>query len=129
MADSDGFHFTDETARYRVPKHARATTSIVIIDPLQQIQEPVSLARASTLDLLREEAEDIAVAVSYELQSYCYDYITHISMNPSFQTTGQMCMAKPTLLAVFGLLLTLTSVQAIVVLQYIVRRVCRSKKL
>ncbi|KIH56938.1 hypothetical protein ANCDUO_12879, partial [Ancylostoma duodenale] len=95
-----------ETARYRVPKHARATTSIVIIDPLQQIQEPVSLARASTLDLLREEAEDIAVA-----------------------TTGQMCMAKPTLLAVFGLLLTLTSVQAIVVLQYIVRRVCRSKNL
>ncbi|KAK6730984.1 hypothetical protein RB195_007449 [Necator americanus] len=93
-----------ETARYRVPKHARATTSIVIIDPLQQIQEPVSLARASTLDLLREEAEDIAVVAS-----------------------GQMCMAKPTLLAVFGLLLTLTSVQAIVVLQYIVRRVCRSK--
>ncbi|VDM57639.1 unnamed protein product [Angiostrongylus costaricensis] len=95
-----------ETSRYIVPKHVRATTSIVIIDPLQQIQEPVSLARSSTIEFLREEAEEIAVS-----------------------TTGQMCMAKPTLLAVFGFLLTLTSVQAIVVIQHVVRRLCRSSKL
>uniref|UniRef100_A0A0K0CUG2 PAN domain protein n=1 Tax=Angiostrongylus cantonensis TaxID=6313 RepID=A0A0K0CUG2_ANGCA len=95
-----------ETSRYIVPKHTRTTTSIVIIDPLQQIQEPVSLARSSTIDFLREEAEEITVS-----------------------TTGQMCMAKPTLLAVFGFLLTLTSVQAIVVIQHVVRRLCRSSKL
>ncbi|VDO67327.1 unnamed protein product [Heligmosomoides polygyrus] len=91
-----------ETPRYRVPKHARATTSIVIIDPLQQVQEPVSLARASAIDFMREQAEEMAVTPA-----------------------GQMCLAKPTLIAVFGLLLTLTSVQAIVVIQYLVRRVCR----
>ncbi|PIO70567.1 PAN domain protein [Teladorsagia circumcincta] len=88
-----------------VPKHARATTSIVIIDPLQQVQEPVSLARASAIDFMREEAEEIPVS-----------------------TAGQMCLAKPTLVAVFGLLLTLTTVQAIVVIQYLVRRLYRSTK-
>ncbi|KJH51707.1 PAN domain protein [Dictyocaulus viviparus] len=94
-----------ETARYRVPKQARATTSIVVIDPLQQVQEPVSLARASAIDFLREEAEEIAVP-----------------------TAGQMCLAKPTLFAVFGLLLTLTLIQAIVVIQYLIRRFCCSSK-
>uniref|UniRef100_A0A7I4XSG9 PAN-1 domain containing protein n=1 Tax=Haemonchus contortus TaxID=6289 RepID=A0A7I4XSG9_HAECO len=95
-----------ETARYRVPKHTRATTSIVIIDPLQQVQEPVSLARASAIDFTREEAEEIPVS-----------------------TAGQMCLAKPTLIGVFGLLLTLTSVQAIVVIQYLVKRLYSSTKL
>lgn len=47
-------NFSDETERYRIPKRAQATTSVVVIDPLQQVVEPAALARSQTFDLVQE---------------------------------------------------------------------------
>lgn len=47
-------NFPDETETYRIPKRAQATTSLIVIDPLQQVAEPAALARSQTFDFLRE---------------------------------------------------------------------------
>uniref|UniRef100_A0A914RF31 GOLD domain-containing protein n=1 Tax=Parascaris equorum TaxID=6256 RepID=A0A914RF31_PAREQ len=94
-----------ETKRYKVPRHAQATTSLVVIDPLQQIGEATALARSQTFDFTRED--------------------------PSLSTIsppGQLCMAKLTLLSVFGLLFALTAIQAAVVAQYVFRRLFNTPK-
>uniref|UniRef100_A0A9J2P8T1 ZP domain-containing protein n=1 Tax=Ascaris lumbricoides TaxID=6252 RepID=A0A9J2P8T1_ASCLU len=94
-----------ETKRYKVPRHAQATTSLVVIDPLQQIGEATALARSQTFDFTRED--------------------------PSLSTIsppGQLCMAKVTLLSVFGLLFALTAIQAAVVAQYVFRRLFSTPK-
>lgn len=41
---------------------------------------------------------------------------------------GQLCMAKVSLLAIFGLLLTITAVQAIVVAHYVFQRLTGNYK-
>ncbi|VDK45945.1 unnamed protein product [Anisakis simplex] len=94
-----------ETPRYKVPRHAQATTSLIVIDPLQQIGESTALARSQTFDFAKED--------------------------PSLSITsppGQLCMAKMTLLSVFGLLFALTAIQAAVVAQYVFRRLFASPK-
>lgn len=48
------FKLSDETARYKVPKHAHATTSLIIIDPMQPVTESVALARIQKFDFLEE---------------------------------------------------------------------------
>ncbi|GMT28150.1 hypothetical protein PFISCL1PPCAC_19447 [Pristionchus fissidentatus] len=92
-----------ETARYKVPRYAQSTTSIVIVDPLQQISEPsISLAHRSQMEMNRgsiEESEVIDVALP-----------------------GEMCMTKSMLLAVFGILLILVVIQALIVGRYVVKR-------
>ncbi|CAB3407396.1 unnamed protein product [Caenorhabditis bovis] len=93
-----------ETNRYLVPRHSKATTSIVIIDPLQQVNEPVAMSRSSTLDLLREEAEEIRIADG-----------------------GALCLARSTMLAIFGTLAALIVIQAAVVAYYVFRRIASPK--
>ncbi|VDK88808.1 unnamed protein product [Litomosoides sigmodontis] len=94
-----------ETERYKIPKRAQATTSVIVIDPLQQVAESAALARSQTLDLIQEEPEMIITALP-----------------------GQLCMAKVSLLAIFGLLLTITAVQAIVVAHYVFQRLTGNYK-
>lgn len=46
------------TKRYKVPRFAQATTSLVIIDPLQQVNEPqaqVALQKQSPIELHNQE--------------------------------------------------------------------------
>ncbi|GMR53418.1 hypothetical protein PMAYCL1PPCAC_23613, partial [Pristionchus mayeri] len=91
-----------ETNRYKVPRHTQSTTSIVIVDPLQQISEPsISLAHRSQMEMERGRVEESEL----------------VDMMP-----GEMCMAKPMLLAVFGILFVLVSLQALVVARFIVKR-------
>ncbi|VDM45224.1 unnamed protein product [Toxocara canis] len=94
-----------ETQRYKVPRHAQATTSLLVIDPLQQVGEATALARSQTLDFTREDPS--------------------LSIN---SPPGQLCMAKMTLLSVFGLLFSLTAIQAAVVAQYVFRRLLSTPK-
>uniref|UniRef100_A0A158Q7Z5 PAN domain protein n=1 Tax=Elaeophora elaphi TaxID=1147741 RepID=A0A158Q7Z5_9BILA len=94
-----------ETERYRIPKRAQATTSVIVIDPLQQVAEPAALARSQTFDLIREEPEMTITALP-----------------------GQLCMTKISLLTIFGLLLTVTVVQAIVVAHYLFQRLTGNSK-
>ncbi|CAI4221215.1 unnamed protein product [Auanema sp. JU1783] len=88
-----------ETARYKIPRISQATTSLVVVDPLQMVQEPISLARASALDMMQEDAQEV-----------------------SLEMPGQMCIGKVALYGVFGILITLTIIQAIVLLRYVLRR-------
>ncbi|MCP9260868.1 PAN domain protein [Dirofilaria immitis] len=89
----------DETERYKIPKRAQATTSVIVIDPLQQVAEPAALARSQIFDLVREEPEMTITALP-----------------------GQLCMTKTSLFAIFTLLLIITVVQAIVVAHYVFQR-------
>ncbi|CAI5440355.1 unnamed protein product [Caenorhabditis angaria] len=94
-----------ETARYLIPRHAKATTSIVIIDPLQQVNEPVAMSHYASIDMVREDAQEILSASSAD----------------------NLCLAKTTLFAIFGTLTLLIAVQATVVGHYVLRRVSASK--
>ncbi|UMM11457.1 hypothetical protein L5515_000736 [Caenorhabditis briggsae] len=93
-----------ETNRYLIPRRSHATTSIVIIDPLQQVNEPVAMSRASTLDLLREEAHEVQVIEE-----------------------GSICLNRITVFAIFGTLAVLILGQVIVVAHYAVRRFSTEK--
>uniref|UniRef100_A0A1I8A5G4 ZP domain-containing protein n=1 Tax=Steinernema glaseri TaxID=37863 RepID=A0A1I8A5G4_9BILA len=95
-----------ETKRYKVPRFAQATTSLVIVEPMQTVAEPVSLSRASPLDLLQEHPLTEVVA----------------------ERTGLMCMKKLTVGVVFGLLFVVTVVQLLVVAQYVFQRLFKTKK-
>ncbi|OZC08932.1 hypothetical protein X798_04019 [Onchocerca flexuosa] len=94
-----------ETERYRIPKRAQATTSLVVIDPLQQVAEPAALARSQTFDFLREEPEMTIAALP-----------------------GQLCMSKISLFGIVGLLLIITIIQAIVVAHYVFQRLIGNYK-
>uniref|UniRef100_A0AAF5Q1K6 PAN domain-containing protein n=1 Tax=Wuchereria bancrofti TaxID=6293 RepID=A0AAF5Q1K6_WUCBA len=94
-----------ETERYRIPKRAQATTSVVVIDPLQQVAEPAALARSQIFDLVQEEPE------------------MTITTSP-----GQLCMAKISLFGIFGLLFIITAVQAVVVAHYVFQRLTGNYK-
>ncbi|EFO25782.2 PAN domain-containing protein [Loa loa] len=94
-----------ETERYRIPKLAQATTSVIIIDPLQQVAEPAALARTQTFDLVREEPKMTITALP-----------------------GQLCMAKISLFGIFGLLFIITTVQAVVVAHYVFQRLTGNYK-
>ncbi|KAK0425130.1 hypothetical protein QR680_009048 [Steinernema hermaphroditum] len=102
----DNFVTQYETKRYKVPRFAQATTSLVIVEPLQAVAEPVALSRASTLDLLQEHPLTEVVA----------------------ERTGLMCMQKLTIGVVFGLLFVVTVIQLLVVAQYVFQRLFRAKK-
>ncbi|KAH7723892.1 PAN domain-containing protein [Aphelenchoides avenae] len=100
-----------ETKRYKVPRFAQATTSLVVIDPLQQINEPapsVSLSRQSPIDLAPEAEPPVLVERA--------------------SIVGQMCMNKVTLLGVLGTLLSLILIQAIIVTKYIFQRIFSDAK-
>jgi hypothetical protein len=100
--------FLVETRRYKVPRFAQATTSLVVVDPLQQINEPsasVALSRHSGINLTRSEPP---VSVQKML--------------------NQMCVNKWTLFSVLGTLLVLILVQSIVVSRYIFKRLWGSSK-
>ncbi|KAM3721511.1 Uncharacterized protein ACO02O_09298 [Dirofilaria immitis] len=94
-----------ETERYKIPKRAQATTSVIVIDPLQQVAEPAALARSQIFDLVREEPEMTITALP-----------------------GQLCMTKTSLFAIFTLLLIITVVQAIVVAHYVFQRLLETSK-
>lgn len=50
------------TKRYKVPRFAQATTSLVIIDPLQQVNEPqaqVALQKQSPIELNNQEPTEV----------------------------------------------------------------------
>ncbi|CAJ0574391.1 unnamed protein product, partial [Mesorhabditis spiculigera] len=89
-----------ETARYKVPRIAQATTSIVIVDPLQTVSEPFALQKQSSLDLFSE------------------DPVEQVFVAPE----GQFCLRQMFLFSIFGVLLFLTVAQAAVVAHYIFRR-------
>lgn len=94
-----------------MPRFAQATTSLVVIDPLQQINEPtpsVSLSRQSPIDLAPESEPPVLVERA--------------------SIVGQMCMNKITLMGVLGTLLSLILVQAIVVTKYIFQRIFSDAK-
>ncbi|TKR93559.1 hypothetical protein L596_007986 [Steinernema carpocapsae] len=96
-----------ETKRYKVPRFAQATTSLVIIDPLQQVNEPASmLSRSSPIDLLQEHPLTEVIA----------------------ERTGLMCMKKLTIGVVFGLLFVVTVIQLLVVAQYVFQKLFQSNK-
>lgn len=102
-----------ETNRYKVPRFSQATTSLLILDPLQNNIEPASLmSKVSSLDLL---AEDPAK--------------TLLKIKETAHLNGNLCMGKITLFSVFGVLLSLIVVQAIVVTNYIFKRVMSSRKI
>ena len=88
-----------------MPRHSRATTSIVIVDPLQSVQEPVALARSSVLDLVHQDADEVAFVAP----------------------AGQMCVGRLPFTAIFGLLALLTTVQAVFVVRFLLRRRNQSK--
>uniref|UniRef100_A0A0K0EZ99 No mechanoreceptor potential A (inferred by orthology to a D. melanogaster protein) n=1 Tax=Strongyloides venezuelensis TaxID=75913 RepID=A0A0K0EZ99_STRVS len=102
-----------ETNRYRVPRFSQATTSLLILDPLQNTFETSSaMAKVSSLDLL---AEDPAT--------------TLFKIKETAHMNGNLCMGKVTLFSVFGVLLTLIVIQAVVVTNYIFKRVMSSRKI
>ncbi|CAD5208767.1 unnamed protein product [Bursaphelenchus xylophilus] len=94
-----------ETKRYKIPRFAQATTSLVIIDPLQQINDPlpqVSLSKNSPVELANQSPEIMqSLAVAPE---------------------GQMCLNKYFLLGTTGILLLIILVQALVVGKHIFAR-------
>uniref|UniRef100_A0A7E4VYW4 ZP domain-containing protein n=1 Tax=Panagrellus redivivus TaxID=6233 RepID=A0A7E4VYW4_PANRE len=103
-----------ETKRYKVPRFAHATTSLVIVDPLQQITEPAApISRARHEDF---EVAAVAPSVSVELAS-----------GSSYAASGEICLNKWTLVSVFGLLSALILVQATVVLSYIFKRIAQNQ--
>lgn len=64
-----------------------------------QVNEPVAMSHASTLDLLREEAQEVHVVEE-----------------------GSLCLAPTTMFAIFGTLAVLIIVQAVIVAHYAFRR-------
>ncbi|CAD5206096.1 unnamed protein product [Bursaphelenchus okinawaensis] len=105
LQDLDNSVTEFETKRYKIPRFAQATTSLVIIDPLQQINDPqpqVSLNKNSPVELANQSPE--------------------IMQNVAVAPEGQMCMNKYSLLGVTGTLLLIILVQALVVGKYIFSR-------
>uniref|UniRef100_A0A0N4ZNC4 Apple domain-containing protein n=1 Tax=Parastrongyloides trichosuri TaxID=131310 RepID=A0A0N4ZNC4_PARTI len=101
-----------ETNRYKVPRYSQATTSLLILDPLQNSIEPASaLSKISSLDLLAEDPAE-----------------TLLKIKETAHLNGNLCMGKVTLFSVFGVLLTLIVIQAVVVTNYIFKRVMSSRK-
>lgn len=98
-----------------MPRFAHATTSLVIIDPLQKITEPSSapVARA------RHESFEVSVdgpAVSVKLTD-AFDATAH----------AEICLNKYTLVSVIGTLSVLIIVQTTVVLTFIFKRIARNR--
>ncbi|KAI6210434.1 hypothetical protein M3Y96_00327600 [Aphelenchoides besseyi] len=94
------------TKRYKVPRFAQATTSLMIIDPLQQVNEPqaqVAMNHQAPIELVNQEPEQ------YEREAVVPE--------------GQMCMNKYGLLSILGTLLGVILVQTIVVGKHIFQRV------
>jgi hypothetical protein len=100
-----------ETKRYKVPRFAQATTSLVIIDPLQQLNEP-----SVPVSMSRHESFDIAVDAPVVVERT--------------SEIGEMCLNKWILLSVMGTLFALIVVQSTVVLTFIFKRIAtRNAKL
>lgn len=114
----------DETKRYKVPRYAQATTSLVIIDPLQQINDPVASASASS-NFAKQSAQDFAYKLPKIQKENLVEKIA-ISHGPwpshSNSSTTEMCMNKWTLMGIFGTLFTLIFVQALIVTKYMFKR-------
>uniref|UniRef100_A0AC34QZT2 Uncharacterized protein n=1 Tax=Panagrolaimus sp. JU765 TaxID=591449 RepID=A0AC34QZT2_9BILA len=97
-----------ETKRYKVPRFAQATTSLVIIDPLQQVSEPpVALSRQEHFDFHADSP---------------------ITVERTAARAGEMCMNKLTLLGILATLFALIIVQSTVVLTYVCKRISASNK-
>ena len=100
------FKFPVETKRYKVPRFAQATTSLVIVDPLQQLSEaapPVAMSRHEQFDM----SLDSPITVQHT----------------SGPDVGEMCLNKWILLSVMGTLFALIVIQTTVVLTFILKRI------
>lgn len=98
--------FLVETKRYKVPRFAQATTSMVIVDPLQQLNEPTIPVAMS-----RHEQFDISLDGPITVEK------------TSAVEVGEMCLNKWILLSVMGTLFALIVIQSTVVLTFIFKRV------
>jgi len=97
-----------ETKRYKVPRFAQATTSLVIIDPLQQINEP-----AAPVAMSRHEEFDFNPQAPITVERAAH--------------LGEMCMNKFTLMGIMGTLFALIIIQSTVVLTYVCKRISANK--
>ena len=97
--------FPVETKRYKVPRFAQATTSLVIIDPLQQINEP---------------AAPVAMSRHEEFE---FNPQAPITVERAAARLGEMCMNKFTLMGIMGTLFALIIIQSTVVLTYVCKRI------
>jgi hypothetical protein len=88
-----------------VPRWAKATTTLQILDPLQQL-DPIAAAMHRSRSL-QDPSSPVSIA--------------------SVPRSSDLCLPKPTLLTVFGLLFLLTAIQAVVVAHYVFRRIFPSK--
>ncbi|KAI1711166.1 PAN domain-containing protein [Ditylenchus destructor] len=107
-----------ETKRYKVPRFAQATTSLVIIDPLQQMNEgPSSASKHSAQDFSPNQPKHHGYGGVEKTA------IEHSSVWPARNGQSEMCMNKWTLMGVLGTLFVLILVQAIIVTKYIFKRI------
>lgn len=115
-----------ETKRYRIPKFAQATTSLVIIDPLQQLSD----IQAQAVNLAKQSAQEfMATGPKYEYSDSKHE--TELKNMDSFATVAQtettnnseMCMNKWILFSVLGTLFILIIIQALIVTKYIFKRI------
>lgn len=57
-------HLSVVTKRYKVPRFAQASTSLMIIDPLQQVNEPpAALQKQSPIELSQPEPTEIVADI------------------------------------------------------------------
>uniref|UniRef100_A0AC35U0H5 ZP domain-containing protein n=1 Tax=Rhabditophanes sp. KR3021 TaxID=114890 RepID=A0AC35U0H5_9BILA len=101
-----------ETQRYKVPRFSQATTSLVIMDPMQNSVEPLSsMSKISSQDLFSEDPADALLRISQ-----------------SAHLKGNICLAKYTIFSVFGVLFALIFIQAVVVTHYCFKRFMTTPK-
>lgn len=121
-----------ETKRYKIPRYAQATTSIVIIDPLQQISEPQQNAAVS---MAKQSAQDFAAIGPKYYQEFGLTDDESAERHSSVEVSAsdgrrasasgpsEMCMNKWTLAGVLGTLFALIVIQALIVTKYIFKRI------
>jgi hypothetical protein len=104
-----------ETKRYKVPRFAQATTSLVIVDPLQQLTDPLA------------SSNGFAAYSSSSRQSYVANsapkYVSTEAHVAKAVVSGERCMNKWAVGGILTTLFALVSVQSVVVGKQLIARI------